>query len=314
MRCAQFSELEKEFCIRRRFLIPSHVADTYLQPGQKHILFDDNLHLNDDLNLDWGAFETLGGANPHEVKGVIIMGDLVIEGDLLNTDIDSGPLLLVRGNLVANNLRSGGGTIIVGHDASIRDIVFGNYNHGELIIQNDLYVGLLIMRDHGFSANRIHSSHTVSDDTDLDPDSGDEADKLSRINAHLEVNIDDVDMLGTYLKEGTPALKASSRNTHMSKPTVFPATPQEVIQYVQTQKRVFGGDISLQLHQDQDFMLRLCSIHLDVFNGLKNRWHLSADFMQAALDSGSRQVANYIKFVEDQSIRQQLLNQIAEVQ
>ncbi len=242
------------------------------------------------------------------------MGDLVIEGDLLNTDIDSGPLLLVRGNLVANNLRSGGSTIIIGRDVSIRDIVFGNYNHGELIIMNDLHVGMLVMRDHGLSMHRIHATHAVDDDTDLEPGSDDAPENLQRINEHLEVTIEDVDELGSYLEQRTSILKAKSRNSHVLKPIVFPTTPEEVIHFVQTQGRVFGGDIPLQLHQDREFMLSLCSMHPEVFDCLKNRWHLSPDFMRAPLDAGSPSVRNYIKFVEDESIRQQLLDRIVNSQ
>jgi hypothetical protein len=310
MICAAFSALDEEFHIRHRFFIPSHLTEPYLQPTYKHFLVNGDLRLNKNLNFDWGAFEALGGAKANEVQGLIIMGDLTIDGDLLNNDIDSGPLLMVRGNLVANNLRSGGGSIIIGRDASIRDIVFGNYNHGELHIQNDLYAGLLVMRDHVFGARRIHASHTVSDDTDLDPDSDDGVENLRLINAHLEVKIDDVDMLETYLKENTSVLKTSSRNTYSPKPSVWPTTAEQVVDYLRTQKRVYGGDIPPEFHQDRKFMLRLCAMHADVFDGLKNRWHLSPDFMAAAIHAGNKNVTSYLKHVEDPLMRQQLLDQI----
>lgn len=312
--CEQFSKLNEQFFITHCCFIPSHVNNAYLFPTSKFILISGNLQLDHDLNLDWGPFEVLFEKNPNEISGLIVIGDLIINGDLLNTDIDNGPLLMVRGNLVANNLYSGGSTIIVGRDASVRDLVFGNYNHGELIVMNDLHVGMLVMRDHCFSAEKIQATHAVDDDTDLEFDSEDASENLQRINDRLEVAIQDVDELGSYLSQRTSILKPGSRNTHKLKPTVFPTTAEEVILFVQTQQRVFSGDIPLQLHQDRDFMLRLCAMHPDIFSGLKNRWHLSADFMAAALDSGSLEVSNYIKFVEDQSTRQQLINKFAKLQ
>jgi hypothetical protein len=308
---SQFAKLEQEFSIFHRCFIPSHITDAYLQPGYKYILFEENLHISGDLKFDWGMFETLGGVAPHEAHGLIIMGDLRIEGDLLNTDIDDGPLLLIRGNLVANNLYSGGSTIIVGRDASIRDIVFGSYNHGELIVRNSLYAGLVVMRSHGFSAYQTNASLIVDSETNLEPGEVEAVENMLRINARLETVIEEVDEIGAYLEQGTTILKAQSRNTKALEPTVFPSTAEEVISFARVKDRIFSGEIPWQLHQDRAFMLNLCSIHADIFNGLQNNWHLSPDFINAALDAGSLQAAKYIKFVDDPLIRQQLLNRVS---
>jgi hypothetical protein len=311
LHCAPFAKLDQEFAVDHYCMIPSHVKDAYVAPAHKFLLVNGNLHLEHDLNLDWGPFEASFGKSAREVRGLIVIGNLTIDGDLLNTDIDSGPLLLTRGNLTANNLRSGGGSIIIGGDASIRDVVFGNYNHGELFILRDLYAGLLVMRNHCFGAHRIRASHVVDDATDLGPGSDDAQENLRRFQEHLEAAVDDVEELAADLEEGKPILKAYSRNTHVLRPTAFPTTREEATLFVHNQERLLRGDLPLHLYQDQDFMLSICSMHPGVFGILGNGWHLSPEFMHAGIVAGSPDVSEYIRFVEDPSIRAQLLDRVS---
>lgn len=306
----QFQHLNERFHIRHCFFIPSYLDDDCFRPDIHFLLVDGSLYLDKDLMLDWGKLEVLAENDRHKIYGLIVLGDLVIDGDMLNTNSDGGPLLLVRGNLVAHNLLAGGADIIVGRDTNIRDVVFSNYNHGGLHVTNNLYTSLLVMRDHCFNAHAVHALHTVDDDADMEPDSEEYPENLRRINEYLDTPIEELEDLEALLEKGLPVLKVSARNTRVLKPAWFPETREDVIKYVQTHDNVYSGAIPFLLCQDRAFMLSLTRMHPDIYKGLKNRWHLAPDFMHAALDAGNKEVFNYIRFVKDPQEQQRLQSRI----
>src|SRR5690606_2404532 len=80
--------------------------------------------------------------------GILVEGDLVIEGDLLNFEDDFGPFLVVRGDLICRSVATGGARIHV--EGSVRtDVVVGVYNHGLVRIGGTL------------EARAVATEHTV---------------------------------------------------------------------------------------------------------------------------------------------------------
>lgn len=105
-------------------------------------LYEGDLLVDGNLLIDWSKDWRAKHA------GMIVTGNLTVKGDLLNTNINDGPFLLVCGNLSANNLLSGGGEICINGNAEVRDIVVGEYNDGVLTVRGELTCRLLIIDDH----------------------------------------------------------------------------------------------------------------------------------------------------------------------
>ena len=81
-----------------------------------------------DLALDWDS------EDEDCPDGTIVEGDLEVTGTIVNRNSDSGPFLLVTGNLRAKNLVTGGAEIVVLGDLIVDGVIFGFYNHGSITV------------------------------------------------------------------------------------------------------------------------------------------------------------------------------------
>lgn len=78
--------------------------------------------------------------------GLIVRGNLTIQGSLLNQEDDFGPFLLVHGNLVARSIATGGSQIRIHGDVTTEALV-GVYNHGSLCVGGHL-VARIVASEH----------------------------------------------------------------------------------------------------------------------------------------------------------------------
>jgi hypothetical protein len=85
------------------------------------------------------------------VAGLVVDGDLHLEGALINTSMESGAFLLVRGALRARNVSGGGAEIVIQGPALVDDAVIGHYNDGILNFECGLRTPLCINEDHALS-------------------------------------------------------------------------------------------------------------------------------------------------------------------
>ena len=87
--------------------------------AKRHVLVcEGDWTLAETLRLDWTPdwcsrtwLTRLGideAVDADGIAGMLVLGDLVIDGALINADIDSGPFLVVQGNLTARAVASGG--------------------------------------------------------------------------------------------------------------------------------------------------------------------------------------------------------------
>lgn len=88
------------------------------------------------------------------VDGLIVTGNLHAAGAIINSDTDSGPYLLVLGNVTARAIMSGGAFMKIKGDAAIAEYVFGYYNHGELDVWGTLKCAIYVNEDHMISTGR----------------------------------------------------------------------------------------------------------------------------------------------------------------
>jgi hypothetical protein len=98
-----------------------------------------NISDDDTINQNFG------------IRGLIVNGNLTVNGSIINSDSDSGPFLYVIGNVRANNLISGGAFMYVCGDADINGVAYGHYNDGFINIKGNLSCPVFINDDHAFS-------------------------------------------------------------------------------------------------------------------------------------------------------------------
>ena len=86
------------------------------------IFIDGNLSLE---NLDLDDYGT-------SVNGLIVNGDLKVDGGIKNLNGDKGPFLIVKGDVLADYVIGGGSEIYFEGTSYIQTFTIGHYNHGIL--------------------------------------------------------------------------------------------------------------------------------------------------------------------------------------
>jgi len=115
---------------------------------------------------------------------VLINGDLTAS-QIFNEETDGSTGLIVLGNLRAENIVVGGQGIYVAGDMTVNGLYWGDYNHGELIVEGYIRARAFINTDYGVDFTRFRSKDRMQIDHFLWDEAGD---------------YDDVDRLKTFLK------------------------------------------------------------------------------------------------------------------
>lgn len=157
------TEITNKYDLSELFMYWRDVYDRDIQ--NYYVLFSEgDMHLETSLFLDWeNKWSTQANKWLQQVFGIqanfekdngiaalIVLGNLYINGSVVNEDGDSGPALFVKGNLQAHNLVGGGSCININGDAIIGECACGYYNDGILAIQGQLKTTLFINDDHHF--------------------------------------------------------------------------------------------------------------------------------------------------------------------
>lgn len=114
-------------------------------PDNPVLVLPPGTHLAGDLELDWD----IGWIKRAGIAGVACGGDLTVDGDVLNRNSDSGPVLFVGGRLRVRNLIAGGSRVVVLGDVEASGLVIGFYNHGSIHVRGDLRAQAFILDGHG---------------------------------------------------------------------------------------------------------------------------------------------------------------------
>jgi hypothetical protein len=125
-----------------------HVAGNGEQPDDLVLVLPGGARLPGSLELDYHA-DSLGGGAEGPAVGILVRGDLTIDGSLLNWEDDYGPFLEVHGDLTVRGIATGGSQIHIGGSLTTEELV-GVYNHGRIAIDGDL------------NARIIATEHTVA--------------------------------------------------------------------------------------------------------------------------------------------------------
>ncbi|GAA3398114.1 hypothetical protein [Cryptosporangium minutisporangium] len=82
------------------------------------------------------------------LSGVIVDGNLDVEGSVLNWESDFGPFLLVRGDLRAKDLGLGGSQVRIEGDLLAAQTLLGYYNHGYIEVTGDTRAQVIVTEQH----------------------------------------------------------------------------------------------------------------------------------------------------------------------
>lgn len=99
----------------------------------------------------------LADENDEPFAGIVVRGDLTVEGCLYNYEDDYGPFLLVTGDLTARSVATGGARICV-RGALTADVVVGVYNHGCVEAKGALRARV-VASEHTVTGNPLDALH-----------------------------------------------------------------------------------------------------------------------------------------------------------
>lgn len=137
-----------------------HVRDSLEGcPNNPVLILPPGTHLSGDLELDWG----IDWIERNGIVGVACEGDLTVDGDVLNRNSDTGPLLFVNGKLRVRNLIAGGSRVILLGDVEASGLVIGFYNHGSILVRGDLRAHAFLLLDHNGSVHGMTLAPTLGD-------------------------------------------------------------------------------------------------------------------------------------------------------
>jgi hypothetical protein len=109
------------------------------------------------------------------VRGIIVTGDLTVNGSIINSNGNRGAFLYVLGDLKAKNLIGGGAYLSISNNAIIEGITYGHYNDGQIDITGDLSCPIFINEDHDIQYNKlINNTIFLDSNTDHFMDSDDD--------------------------------------------------------------------------------------------------------------------------------------------
>lgn len=169
------------------------------EPEHKVLVLPPGTHINGDLLLDWRIDWVEKGG----IYAVATVGDLYVDGDILNRTLEGGPMLFVGGNLKVNNLIKAGAPVIVLGNVEASGIVVGEYNDGVMRIKGDLTAQGFFLLDHDASVNGKVSAVVLNEWDGFDwweqvfPELFDSEDESSP----------NVDLLWAQQRAGRPILK-----------------------------------------------------------------------------------------------------------
>lgn len=119
-----------------------------IHEGQKYMVFPEDAVFDQSLSIN--------SLKNHD--GIIVMGDLKVNGNVDNSEGDYGATLIVCKDTYADNLIAGGAIIDLMGNAYIKYLSLAHYNHGILRV-GKIHCPLLIDNDHATG---------IKDDTALD--------------------------------------------------------------------------------------------------------------------------------------------------
>lgn len=160
-----------------------------------YIFIDQNVSFAYDIETD-GLCQLL--KKEHEkVDGIIIHGNVTIEGVLLQTDPDRGKKFFVSGDLTAKSILKGGAEFHIKGNVKVAQTIYGLYNHGMLTVAGNITASVIFRADH------YHHFEGETHALIIDINTAETAGIDYRTTEPLLPEIaDDLDLIGEYIMDG----------------------------------------------------------------------------------------------------------------
>lgn len=82
------------------------------------------------------------------IQGLVFLGNLTVNGSVINAEGDYGPFVYVKGNIACQSLLLGGAYVVVEGDIVAQEVVMTDYNHGFLNCNGVVSAPVFIVEDH----------------------------------------------------------------------------------------------------------------------------------------------------------------------
>ena len=154
------------------------------------------IFIDGDLALEKLDLDAISDSD-NNIDGIIVNGNLSVDGGIENAEGDYGPFLVVTGRTLADYVMGGGSEIYLEKESFIRTFTVGHYNHGILSLKG--FSLFFLNSDHQSSAslNDVEglSVHIfdVDDEDEEFPDFYNE--QVSEDEDEDDVDIDDINRL-----------------------------------------------------------------------------------------------------------------------
>lgn len=109
----------------------------------KYMLLEGNIVIESGLDLEAVCW-------PLDTYGMIVDGNLTVNGVIYQPEMDSGPALFVTGNVKAKSLSKGGAEFYIKGDLIVEQTIYGYYNHGSLKVEGNTEAVTIFAEDHYF--------------------------------------------------------------------------------------------------------------------------------------------------------------------
>ncbi|MEN8905693.1 MAG: hypothetical protein ABF289_07030, partial [Clostridiales bacterium] len=129
--------------------------DDYIYYYEDDTIIDGNMLLDYDRNGEW--------------TGIIVNGNLEVNGCIKNYEASYGPFLFLTGNLKAKSIIAGGSDIIIKGNVILDDVMLGYNNHGKIRVNGDVRAKIVISENHnmeilgGISAIKLNDGGNLKD-------------------------------------------------------------------------------------------------------------------------------------------------------
>ncbi|NML41893.1 polymer-forming cytoskeletal protein [Chitinophaga sp. G-6-1-13] len=125
-----------------------------------------DLHLQGDLIIDTDRLDNMPDGRPP--LGFAVIGNLTVDGGILNETGDYGPVFYVAGNLTCRNLMVGGAPTRVEGDVRVEEMIMLHYNHGWMQCDGTFIAPIMIVDDYHLMPFRKEISQFYYNDNDAE--------------------------------------------------------------------------------------------------------------------------------------------------
>jgi hypothetical protein len=123
-----------------------------------------DLHLQGNLILETDKLDNMPDGRP--LMGFVVIGNLTLDGGVLNETGDYGPVLYVAGNLTCRNLMIGGAPVRVEGNVWVEEVIMLHYNHGWMQCDGTFFAPIMIVDDYHLMPFRKEISQFYYNDND----------------------------------------------------------------------------------------------------------------------------------------------------